>query len=82
MKIKKLTNQNFETSSFYLSCFLIASGLPLINTKRENNKVVWIFENSPDREKLIENFYNGSAQVSAIRLIEIIKRYKALIKTY
>ena len=49
----------YMTSDLYLSAFLKAKGLKLIDKKTEGRKVTFIFEDKKDREDLIRQFFNG-----------------------
>lgn len=49
----------YATSDLYLSAFLKAKGLRLIDKRRTGDKVVFIFDDRLDREDLIREFFNG-----------------------
>jgi len=72
-------NEMFETSDFYLTCFLLASGEDLSSAKRIGQRVVFSFKSN---EKLIsrknEYFLNG-ASVNPLSYQNSINNLKSLI---
>jgi hypothetical protein len=72
----------FNTTNFYLSCFLVAKGSQLVNiSKLDSKKAVFVFVNSPEVEASIHSFsfakdYSEEAQVDARRFISAIKTLK------
>ena len=58
----------FLTSDLYLSAFLKAKGLKLIDKKTEGKKVIFIFEDREDREDLVRQFFNdGLVNITAFK---------------
>ena len=49
----------YATSDLYLSAYLKAKGLKLIDTRRAGNKFVFVFDDRDDRKELIMGFFNG-----------------------
>ena len=59
---------DFLTSDLYLSAFLKAKGLKLIDKKTEGKKVFFIFEDRKDREDLVRQFFNdGLVNITAFK---------------
>ena len=59
---------DFLTSDLYLSAFLKAKGLKLIDKKTEGKKVIFIFEDREDRNDLIGQFFNdGLVNITAFK---------------
>lgn len=59
---------DFLTSDLYLSAFLKAKGLKLIDKKTEGKKVIFIFEDREDREDLVRQFFNnGLVNITAFK---------------
>lgn len=59
---------NYLTSDLYLSAFLKARGLKLVDKKREGSRVVFIFQDRQDRETLIREFFNdGLVSITALK---------------
>lgn len=51
------SDRYFRTSSFYISCFLLAKNQVLVNVdKTEPRKAVFVFLNSPEIELLVHSF--------------------------
>ena len=49
----------YTTTDLWLSAFLKAKGLKLIRVLGENRRAIFVFEDTPDRKTLIEEFYNN-----------------------
>ncbi len=61
-------NNTYETPDLYLSAYLKAKGLRLIDKRRSGNKFVFIFDDRPDRKDLIEEFFNdGLVSITAFK---------------
>jgi len=56
----------FVTSDLYLSAFLKARGIKLIDQIRDDNKKIrFVFEDSKDRKRLIQEYFNnGSVNIT------------------
>lgn len=58
----------YATSDLYLSAFLKAKGMKLIDKHRVKGKVQFIFTDREDRKKLIQGYFNnGSINVTSFR---------------
>ncbi|MEK6727146.1 MAG: DUF5659 domain-containing protein [Candidatus Omnitrophota bacterium] len=63
-----MNNSTYSTSDLWLSAFLKAKGLKIIRIEGNNRRAVFVFEDSPDRKALIEEFYNnGSIGINLIK---------------
>lgn len=63
-----MNNNTYSTSDLWLSAFLKAKGLKIIRIEGNNRRAVFVFEDSPDRKALIEEFYNnGSIGINLIK---------------
>jgi hypothetical protein len=51
--------QPYATSDLYLSAYLKTKGLQLQETQRNGKKIFFIFEDQPNRQSLIHEFFNG-----------------------
>jgi len=61
-------NNEYPTTDFWLSAFLKAKGFNIIKVKKDKGRSVFIFENRPDREDLIREYYNnGLIEVSLFK---------------
>jgi len=72
----------YETTDFYLSCFLKAKGFKILDIKREGRRTTFIFEDRPDRKGLIRGFYNNEGSVNPLDYQDAIKNLKALTYNY
>ena len=70
--------KNFRSKDLYLSAFLKARGLDLIDTWREGNKVFFIFEDKRKAEELLKDFCNGGL-VNISLFTKAIQDLKTLI---
>lgn len=58
----------YKTSDLYLSAFLKAKGLRLIDKNRAGNKFVFVFNDRQDRKELIQEFFNdGLINITAFK---------------
>ena len=63
--LKKTT---YSTSDLYLSAYLKAKGLRLIDKQKVGDKFAFIFDDRPDRKELIEEFFNdGLVSITAFK---------------
>jgi hypothetical protein len=56
--MKQETQNTYETTDLYLGCFLKARGFRLLDAKRDGRRTTFIFEDRPDRQGLLRDFYN------------------------
>ena len=60
--------QTYKTSDLYLSAFLKAKGLRLVDKRTDGSRVIFIFEDRVDRKQLIEEFFNdGVVSITAFK---------------
>jgi len=60
--------ETYPTSDLYLSAFLKAKGLKIIDRKTDGKKVIFVFQDRKDREELIRLFFNdGLVSISAFK---------------
>ena len=58
----------YVTSDLYLSAFLKAKGMKLIDNYKVKGKVKSVFEDREDRKNLIQDYFNnGSVNVTSFR---------------
>ena len=56
----------YATSDLYLASYLKSRGMKIINKETEGRRVTFIFEDAPNREHLILDFYNqGPVNITA-----------------
>ena len=80
MKTEKLSASTYSLSDFYLTAYLICSGLELVKTNRaESNRVTFILKDSPIRDQLIQEFYSHKARIDPLAYKDSIANLKALV---
>lgn len=58
----------YRTSDFYLAAFLKAKGMRIIDREKAGTRVTFIFDDQPQREQLIEEFFNdGLVGITAFK---------------
>ena len=69
----------FETTDFYLACYLRCDGFRLVGIRREGPRCVFRFENRADRRDVTLAFFNNEGTVRPLAYSAAIKDLKALI---
>ncbi len=69
----------FETSDFYLACYLRCDGFKLIGIQKEGKRAVFRFANRADCEAVVLTFFNNEGTVQPLSFSTAIKNLKALI---
>jgi len=59
MTHENMNNSTYLTSDLWLAAFLKAKGLKIIRVEGSNRKASFVFEDTPERKDLIEEFYNN-----------------------
>lgn len=74
-------NSQFKTSDFYLSAFLLSQGFELLDIDKslDPHKALFIFQDKDERQKLIEDFLFGRAQIEPKDFVSAIKELKQLL---
>lgn len=63
------SDRYFRTSSFYISCFLLAKNQVLVNVdKTDPRKAVFVFLDSPEREFLVHSFNFATENASEVMI--------------
>jgi hypothetical protein len=68
-----------KTSDFYLSAFLVASEIPMLDFERGNGRTSFEFAEIHGLSQLIDEYYADHVKVSPIRYGNALKNLKALI---
>lgn len=72
--------KQFSTPDFYLACFCLAKGLNLASVEREDpRRCLFVFDDTEDREVLVEDFLFGRTTVETRLFISAIKELKQLL---
>ena len=69
----------FETTDFYLACFLRCIGYDLDGARRAGQRVVFVFQDRPERPRDLMGFFSDKVTVKPLRFVAAIKDLKALL---
>ena len=69
----------FETSDFYLACYLRCIGYTLDDVRRRGARVVFVFCDQPARKADLMAFFGNTADVKPLQFVSAIKDLKAVI---
>ena len=60
--------RTYASTDLYLSAYLKAKGLKLLDVDREGRRAIFVFEDRKDRKDLILGFYNeGTVSINAFK---------------
>ena len=71
--------QPFETTDFYLACFLRCKGYELSDVRPEGQRSVFVFSDAPNRRETVMSYYGNRATVRPSDFVASIKEMKSLI---
>lgn len=82
-----MSGQTYKTADIVLAAVLIVSGVKLIAIEPQETKVKsgmyrFVFEDSPERNKLLLEFTSKQVKVEPIGFMESIRSLKQYIKDY
>ena len=69
----------FETSDFYLACFLRCAGYELVNLRTDGRRKVFVFRDRPERPADVMAFFGDSTTVRPLAFTATIKDMKGLL---
>ena len=69
----------FETTDFYLACYLRCTGHRMADLRRDGRRAVFAFEDWPERRQAVLAFFNHEGSVPPLAFVTAIKDMKALI---
>lgn len=69
----------FETSDFYLACYLRCIGYTLDDVRRDGRRVVFVFGDKPAQKTDLMAFFGNKAEVNPLQFVAAIKDLKTLI---
>lgn len=73
-------NREYISTDFYLTAFLLVSGLELLEIRKITSyKSLFILKDTPQREKLIQDFFAGRASVNALAYKDKIQNLKSML---
>ena len=74
-----VTMQTYESRDLFLAAYLKAKGYPIREVRRNGNrKAVFVFEDRPERELEILDYYNGRGSIQPLAYVNAWKDLKAL----
>lgn len=76
---KNIAREQFETSDFYLACFLRCIGYELGGARRAGQRVTFMFADKPERPNDLIAFFSDRVVVKPLRFVSAIKDLKALL---
>ncbi|MCK4548247.1 MAG: hypothetical protein KAW17_12500 [Candidatus Eisenbacteria sp.] len=71
--------KSYETTDFYLACFLRCVGYELVEVGRDGRRAIFVFRDRPKRREEILAFYNAEGTVSPLAFVGAIRDLKSLI---
>jgi len=69
----------YQTSDFYLACYLRCLGYTLDGVRRDGRRVVFCFNDRPHRQDDLIAFFGNKAEVKPLQFVSAIKDLKALL---
>lgn len=76
----------FQTSDFYLACFMHARGYAIVDVQRSlaNKRVTFHFDqlngvDTSEAKDLVLGFYNGTEHVSAFKFCSALRELRGLL---
>ena len=69
----------YETSDFYLACFLRCSGYELAGMRSDGRRCAFAYRDHPSRQRDVLAFYGDQAAVVPLRFVGAIKDMKAML---
>ena len=70
--------KTYATSDLYLSAYLKSRGMKIIDKETDGRRTTFIFEDVPNREELIRDFYNRGP-INASDYIHALQDIKAIV---
>jgi len=70
-----------RTSDLYYAAFLLAAGVPYVDTQREGRRVFFLFEQNEFVKDLQRGYYNDTAKIPPRSYANAIKDMKSLTHT-
>ena len=67
----------FETTDFYLACFLRCLGYNLADLRRDGRRSIFVFHEKPERRATMMAFYDNEVTVHPLAFVGAIKDMKA-----
>jgi Domain of unknown function (DUF5659) len=71
--------RTYETSDFYLACFLRCSGYELLDLRADGPRKVFVFQDRATRREDVIAFYGDATSVRPLAFAATIKDMKGLL---
>ena len=75
-----MDSRSFSTGDIYIAALLKTAGLNFIGITKEGARGIFKFDDSPEREKLILDFYNGRAMQNVKAYVDHWMNFKKLVE--
>ena len=75
-----MDNRSFSTGDIYIAALLKTAGLNFIGITKDGTRGIFRFDDSPEREKLILDFYNGRAVQNVKAYVDHWMNFKKLVE--
>ena len=72
-------DNTWRTGDLYMAAFCLSKGIPIKGTERHGRKVTFVFEDIPERERLITGYLNNDVSVFPRQYKESLQAIKDLI---
>ena len=69
----------FESQDFYLSAYLVASGVELTTSERNHGLTTFQFSDTNTTRELVEKYYSLAATINPIAYCNAIRNLKSII---
>ena len=69
----------YKSQDFYLSAYLMSSGIGLRSYHKENRLTVFVFEWDENLDQIITQYYSMQAQVNPVTYGQSLKNLKSII---
>jgi hypothetical protein len=76
-----MVNGIYSTGDIYIAALLRTAGLKFLGVARNGIRGIFKFEDSPERERLILDFYNGEAVQNIRQYVDHWMNFKKLVET-
>lgn len=71
--------KTYSTSDILLAAYLRLQGYNMVGIERKNGRGFFIFEDKPNRESKVMDFFNKKTRVESIALLDEVKTLKAMV---
>ena len=78
--MKNDRDNEYTSADFYLTAYLLASGLELVETKKITpHKTLFLLKDIPKREALVQDYFAGRGSVNPKAYKDWIQNLKAML---